>query len=312
MDDGVRQQFTSKERDEETGLDYFGARYYSHAHGRFTSVDPFPITKECFVNPQRLNGYAYVNNNPLAATDPSGGDGQGSGGDKVISVFLEFPVEQREFQDTRAGHIGEKVSYPKHTANWEDAKKNIGGYTLERYGPEGEGGLPQSPTNTVNAFNQALKNSEVVVHVGHGNGDSRVVPFVPDRGIIIGGNASGTQYGPMGRQSMVDLSKSGKPETNASVVLNFGCNTGRNSDFFNLTGSGPQYVIGVLAGNKSGMTSIPVLEKAAEAFVKAYSTTNGTLRERVDAGIKAAQKVISTSPDPSDRGGQVVIVREKR
>ncbi len=38
--DGVRQQFTGKERDGETGLDYFGARYYAAAQGRFTSPDP--------------------------------------------------------------------------------------------------------------------------------------------------------------------------------------------------------------------------------------------------------------------------------
>jgi RHS repeat-associated protein len=38
--DGVRMKFTGKERDTETGLDYFGARYYSSTQGRFTSVDP--------------------------------------------------------------------------------------------------------------------------------------------------------------------------------------------------------------------------------------------------------------------------------
>src|ERR1700744_1499403 len=39
--DGVRQHFTQKERDNETGLDYFEARYYSSIHGRFTSPDEF-------------------------------------------------------------------------------------------------------------------------------------------------------------------------------------------------------------------------------------------------------------------------------
>ncbi|MFL5600552.1 MAG: RHS repeat-associated core domain-containing protein, partial [Gemmatimonadaceae bacterium] len=38
--DGVRQQFTAKERDVETGLDYFGARYYASTSARFTSPDP--------------------------------------------------------------------------------------------------------------------------------------------------------------------------------------------------------------------------------------------------------------------------------
>jgi RHS repeat-associated protein len=38
--DNVRQKFTSKERDAETGPDYFGARYYASTQGRFTGVDP--------------------------------------------------------------------------------------------------------------------------------------------------------------------------------------------------------------------------------------------------------------------------------
>ena len=39
--DNVRQKFTQKERDIETGLDYFLARYYSSMQGRFTSPDEF-------------------------------------------------------------------------------------------------------------------------------------------------------------------------------------------------------------------------------------------------------------------------------
>jgi RHS repeat-associated protein len=66
--DGVRQQFTAKERDTETGLDYFLARYYSATQGRFTSADTFGGSSS---NPQTLNLYAYTNRNPrevVAAT----------------------------------------------------------------------------------------------------------------------------------------------------------------------------------------------------------------------------------------------------
>jgi len=71
--DGIRQQFTQKERDSETGLDYFQARYYSSNQGRFTSVDPgnYQATLDP-TNPQSWNAYAYVNNNPLRYTDPDG------------------------------------------------------------------------------------------------------------------------------------------------------------------------------------------------------------------------------------------------
>jgi RHS repeat-associated protein len=71
---GEKLKFTGKERDAETGLDYFLARYYSGAQGRFTSVDPIWITKERMLDPQRLNLYGYGRNNPLRYIDPDGMD----------------------------------------------------------------------------------------------------------------------------------------------------------------------------------------------------------------------------------------------
>jgi RHS repeat-associated protein len=69
--DSVRQQFTAKERDVETELDYFGARYFSSTKGRFTSPDEF--WKDSQVgDPQSWNKYAYVRNNPLKYIDPEG------------------------------------------------------------------------------------------------------------------------------------------------------------------------------------------------------------------------------------------------
>ncbi|HSU30873.1 MAG TPA: RHS repeat-associated core domain-containing protein [Bryobacteraceae bacterium] len=65
-------RFTGKERDTETGLDYFGARFYGSALGRFTSPDPVFFQKAMLADPQRWNLYAYVRNNPLALVDPKG------------------------------------------------------------------------------------------------------------------------------------------------------------------------------------------------------------------------------------------------
>lgn len=69
--DGVRQQFTQKERDVETGLDYFLARYYASTQGRFTSADDF-LNDTRVADPASWNLYAYVRNNPLKYVDPLG------------------------------------------------------------------------------------------------------------------------------------------------------------------------------------------------------------------------------------------------
>ncbi|HKP37908.1 MAG TPA: RHS repeat-associated core domain-containing protein [Pyrinomonadaceae bacterium] len=101
--DGVRQKFTSKEKDNETGLDYFEARYYASTQGRFTSRDPYNILLETqfatdakkaqsqFVtylsDPQRWARYTYALNNPLLYTDPSGED---------VTIYYRAPSDDRK------------------------------------------------------------------------------------------------------------------------------------------------------------------------------------------------------------------------
>lgn len=89
--DNTRQKFTQKERDSESGLDYFLARYYSSAQGRFTSPDESanvglmaagtnikivpkigPLPYADIENPQSMNKYQYTLSNPLKFVDPDG------------------------------------------------------------------------------------------------------------------------------------------------------------------------------------------------------------------------------------------------
>ena len=67
---GTSHKFTGKERDAESGLDYFGARYYGSNMGRFMSPDSTGYSG--LTNPQSWNLYAYTLNNPLRYIDPSG------------------------------------------------------------------------------------------------------------------------------------------------------------------------------------------------------------------------------------------------
>lgn len=69
--DDVRQGFTGYENDDETGLDYAQARMFAKGIGRFNSVDPLMASAD-IVNPQTFNRYAYVGNNPVNITDPTG------------------------------------------------------------------------------------------------------------------------------------------------------------------------------------------------------------------------------------------------
>ena len=75
-DDATEHHFTQKERDTESGNDYFLARYYSSALGRFTTPDwsakTDPVPYAVFADPQSLNLYAYVRNNPITAVDLDG------------------------------------------------------------------------------------------------------------------------------------------------------------------------------------------------------------------------------------------------
>jgi RHS repeat-associated protein len=67
--------YTGKERDAESGNDYFGARYYASSMGRFMSPDPIKLTDDRLLNPANtLNLYSYAANNPLKFVDPDGQD----------------------------------------------------------------------------------------------------------------------------------------------------------------------------------------------------------------------------------------------
>lgn len=81
----VQSRYTGKERDAESGLDYFGARYYSSVIGRFSSPDPVFASAARVMDPQQWNMYAYGRNNPLSITDPTGLDFnlRCSGGDSL-------------------------------------------------------------------------------------------------------------------------------------------------------------------------------------------------------------------------------------
>jgi RHS repeat-associated protein len=114
-DDSVKQKFTAKERDTETGLDYFNARYMSSAQGRFTSPDPVFVTAHRVNDPQEWNLYAYSRNNPLRFTDPTGLDiwlqGCGDESDTCHKGYVGSYNEKGKFERTHlSGDLTDSAS----------------------------------------------------------------------------------------------------------------------------------------------------------------------------------------------------------
>jgi len=90
--DATEHHFTGKERDTESGNDYFGARYYASSMGRWMSPDPINLTNARAMNPANtLNKYAYGANNPLKYIDKDGKD---------ITIYYSAPS-----LDSPTGHI---------------------------------------------------------------------------------------------------------------------------------------------------------------------------------------------------------------
>jgi RHS repeat-associated protein len=139
--DGIRQQFTLKERDNETGLDYSINRYYGSVQGRFTSPDPTLLSIRR-TNPQTLNRYSYVLNNPVLFIDPLGlweleYDPVYENGrtDKVKTIKIHFrKSKDGDNADSLLKQLGFKSKdkgYAAMRSQIEAAMKNMGDLGIE-------------------------------------------------------------------------------------------------------------------------------------------------------------------------------------
>jgi RHS repeat-associated protein len=149
--DGVYEKFTGQTRDAETGLDFFQARYYGSALGRFTSPDPGNAGADQ-LNPQSWNAYAYVLNNPLLYTDPTGNDIT-YGGDPYTCVDNPPPPPQdpwapggslfqlwRDSLSNAAQQAGQQMQQAAQQAfNWLSAPRDPNCVTAHTMGGAGSG-----------------------------------------------------------------------------------------------------------------------------------------------------------------------------
>src|ERR1700675_2418597 len=180
-------KFTGKEHDPETNNDYFGARYYSSTMGRFLTPDwaatPVPIPYAVMGNPQTLNLYSYVENNPITGTDPDGHtDKDGStceqqntcDGKKRDEEAAKRDAELREWMDRAKGELaaaGAKGTDTQYKAQNLDSSADAAKSSAQRSGAVSStkvggvwvnayGGTAAQRTDELAAFSQDLTHSE--------------------------------------------------------------------------------------------------------------------------------------------------------
>lgn len=125
-------KFTGKERDAESGLDYFGARYYGSNMGRFMSPDwsakeePVPYAK--LDNPQSLNLYSYVQNNPLSRFDI---DGHQECNSNPGLCTTEMSAKANGSDNTDAQHAGAEAQNAREAKAQQQNNTQTSDNTLE-------------------------------------------------------------------------------------------------------------------------------------------------------------------------------------
>ncbi|MEM6294790.1 MAG: RHS repeat-associated core domain-containing protein, partial [Myxococcota bacterium] len=92
-------RYTGKERDEETGLGYHGARYYACWLGRWTASDPIGLG-------DGVNRYAYVSGRPISLHDPAGTKGEG---DSYLLATARRFEKARQKAERRSEALDEKI-----------------------------------------------------------------------------------------------------------------------------------------------------------------------------------------------------------
>jgi len=185
--------FTGKLHDDETGLDYFGARYFSSGQGRFLtpdwSADPTTVPYGHFETPQTLNLYAYVGNNPVTDTDPDGHDEDfnNDSPDGAASVKESDSVAVKGESGnalTDAGQAKPSAENPAQQST-NTQTKNVGSNDAEVHGTQqqatppkqGEPGGRQLDANGKECKDLANKIDNVVKSIGKRDSDLAKNPY---------------------------------------------------------------------------------------------------------------------------------------
>jgi RHS repeat-associated protein len=248
----IRQKFTGKERDQESSLDYFGARYFSSPQARFTNADPKTIPS-AFGNPQAWNKYAYSLNNPLRYTDPDGRspqEGAGSIQDRDVQDYLAGRVNAEQFNERiQARAAGAAAGIAAVTGFFYPEVLAGGSAALQRLGP--------SLTRLATLFNS------LVDKIGTGS-------LGRDKGLDVAKFASdaGFKEGVLVVENMI----AGQLGSGGSVGINVRAVGNAIQVGVPMIGN-PQGATGTLFGLISGLSKAAQAQGAASLTIRATSVT---------------------------------------
>jgi RHS repeat-associated protein len=259
--------FTGKERDAESGNDYFGARYYGSNMGRWMSPDwadkPEAVPYSSLDNPQSLNLYGYVLNNPLSKADPDGHAGcppDCSTGNNVVDFFLgaanAFSSDNlagagRVNQTSPGGQLGAQLG--DVGAMVQGAAQvvlgtggNIAGVALDATGVGAAVGVPVNVVSTAVTVEGAGAATMGAVNLMKASGPKAA--NAP--GITAGGQATdehGNKLGPSGEKQINSTSSNTREGANNKALNEGSSSVNHNNP---KDGQGPHFHAGDAQGNK--------------------------------------------------------------
>ena len=134
-----RYRYTGKEKDEETGLCYHGARYYAPWLGRWTAADPGGLA-------DGINRYAYCRNNPTTRVDPTGRDSRDNklqlGPFEFSNISLDLKGARLQFNLSLKNLLGKgPVAVGINTARLEGTASLSSDVAIPSLGVKGFGGF---------------------------------------------------------------------------------------------------------------------------------------------------------------------------
>ena len=265
--DASEQHFTGKERDTESGLDYFGARYYGSNMGRWMSPDwadkPEAVPYSSLDNPQSLNLYGYVLNNPLSKADPDGHAGcppDCSTGNNVVDFFLGAANAFSSDNLAGAGRVNQTSAGGQLGAQLGDVGAmvqgaaqvvlgtggNIAGVALDATGVGAAVGVPVNVVSTAVTVEGAGAATMGAVNLMKASGPKAA--NAP--GITAGGQATdehGNKLGPSGEKQINSTSSNTREGANNKALNEGSSSVNHNNP---KDGQGPHFHAGDAQGNK--------------------------------------------------------------